>query len=307
MSGSEQPPRLLKVFFVFFLCFLFFGCTIITLELYSGAFGRVEGDGPFDSWVQGPYNREEHWFYSGNNRLHAYIYGKDNTNGLVIISPGIYSYADEFGKIIRYMVDKNWVVFSYNMTGVDKSEGPGIFGISQTVLDLDAALTYIKVTEPLSELPLMLAGFCSGGYAVCAVLNYNHDITAVVSFAGFNKTLDVINSMAGTELGGIYTIFSPQVWALEKQIFGSIANLTAVDGINRSGIPVMIVHCSNDNVIPAHTISIYAARERITNPNIVIKYLEGEAAFGHFFKFHANEAVWEWTNDFFEKSLYAFR
>jgi hypothetical protein len=66
-----------------------------------------------------------------------------------------------------------------------------------------------------------------------------------------------------------------------KQLFGDTAKLTAVGGINKSGIPVMIVHCSNDEFIPANTASIYAHRGKITNPHAEIVFREGENATGH--------------------------
>jgi dienelactone hydrolase len=277
----------IKIAIIISLCFAFSGCTVVALEVYSGVFKRFDGDEPITALNSLP--REKVWFYSGKNRLEGFIYGKDKTNGLVVISSGIYSYADEYDKIITHLIDEGgWRIFSYNNTGVSGSQGDTQRGLSQAVLDLAAALNYIKTTpyikDGINDLPVMLVGFSMGGYAVCAVLNYEHDVKAVVSFAGFNSTQEVMESQAVAEVGGIYYVLSPQFWAVEKQLFGDVAHLTAVDGINKSGIPVMIVHCSDDDVIPANTISIYAHRKSITNDKVKIVYLEGEDAKGHYFK-----------------------
>jgi len=292
---------LIKIAVIVSVCLIFSGCTIIALEVYSNVFERVEGDGPFDSWIA-EYPREEVWFYSGKNKLQGFIYGGENDKGLVVISPGIYSYADEYDRIIRHLADKGWRVFSYNMTGVDKSEGYSMRGLSQAVIDLDAALTYIEKTSVFDGLPVMLAGFSLGGYAVCAVLNYDHRVDAVVSLAGFNSTKDVTKEQAAAEIGGIYYIISPQVSALEKQLFGKTAKLTAVGGINKSPIPVMIALCSNDDIVPVSTISIYAHRKSITNPHVEIVYLDGEDAFGHYFKNYPKEELYIKIDHFFDKS-----
>ena len=292
---------LIKIAVIVSVCLIFSGCTIIALEVYSNVFERVEGDGPFDSWIA-EYPREEVWFYSGKNKLQGFIYGGENDKGLVVISPGIYSYADEYDRIIRHLADKGWRVFSYNMTGVDKSEGYSMRGLSQAVIDLDAALTYIEKTSVFDGLPVMLAGFSLGGYAVCAVLNYDHRVDAVVSLAGFNSTKDVTKEQAAAEIGGIYYIISPQVSALEKQLFGKTAKLTAVGGINKSPIPVMIALCSNDDIVPVSTISIYAHRKSITNPYVEIVYLDGEDAFGHYFKNYPKEELYIKIDHFFDKS-----
>lgn len=290
-----------NIFIIASLCLYGAGCTIVALEIYSGIFERYDGHGPYNSWIAG-YPREEIRFYSGKNRLQGFIYGAGNNKGLVVISPGIYSYADEYDRIIRYLVDKGWRIFSYNCTGVDGSEGDSMRGLSQGVVDLDAALTYIENTGAFNDLPVMLAGFSWGGYSVCAVLNYTHGVKAVVSFAGFNSTQEVMENQAVAEVGGIYHLMSPQLWAMEKQLFGDIAKLTAVDGINKSLIPVMIVLCSDDDVIPVNTISIYAHRQSIVNPHVEIVYLDGENAFGHYFKYYPNEELYERVNSFFDNS-----
>jgi len=283
------------------ICLVFLGCTIVALEVYSGVFKRFDGHGPFDAWVA-DYPRQEVWFYSGKNKLQGFIYGGENNKGLIVIQPGIYSYADEYDRIIRHLVDNEWRVFSYNITGVDKSQGESMRGLSQSVLDLDAALTFIEKTSVFNGLPVMLAGFSLGGYAVCAALNYNHRINAVVSFAGFNSTKEAMEGQAVAEIGGIYYLMYPQVWALEKQLFGDIAKLTAVDEINKSLVPVMIVICSDDDIVPANTISIYAHRKSIINPYVEYVYLDGEDAFGHYFKNYPKEELYEQVNDFLEKS-----
>ena len=177
-------------------------------------------------------------------------------------------------------------------------------GLSQGVIDLDAALKYIKNTNKLNNLPVMLVGYSWGGYSVCAVLNYDHQINAVVSFAGFNSTQEVMESQAVAEVGGIYHLMSAQLWAIEKQLFGDTAKLTAVDGINKSNIPVMIVLCEDDEVIPVNTISIYANRGRITSLNVEIVYLEGDDAFGHYFKYYPKEKeeLYERVSSFLENA-----
>jgi len=292
----------IRLIFAISLFIVFAGCTIVAIEVYSGIFDRYDGQGPFNSWVAG-YPREEIRFYSGENKLQGFIYGSENNKGLIVISPGLYSYADEYDKIITYLVDRDWRIFSYNSTGVDGSEGSSMRGLSQGVLDLDAALNYIKNTNALNSLPVTLAGFSWGGYSVCAVLNYDHDIKAVVSFAGFNSTQEVMESQGVAEVGGIYYLISPQFWAMEKELFGDTAKLTAVDGINKAGIPVMLVLCSDDNIIPVDTVSIYAHRESITNPNLEIAYLDGDDAFGHYFKYYPKEKLYERVYQFFENAI----
>ena len=280
-----------KIAIILTICFVFVQCTVVVLGLNSDVYGRFDGPGPDISWVTGDYARDEFRFYSGKNRLQGFIYGNAVAapKGLVVISPGIYSFADEYDKMIRNLVDAQWRVFSYNGTGVGGSEGNSMRGLSQGVVDLDAALTYIKNTSDFNGLPVMLLGYSWGGYSVCAVLNYKHNVKAVVSLAGFNSTQEAIKNQVVEKVGFLYYLIFPNQWSLEKQIFGDIAYFTAVDGLNKSQVSALIVLCSDDEIIPAHTISIYANRKNIKNEKAQYLYLQGEEAHGHYFKYYPPE------------------
>jgi predicted alpha/beta hydrolase len=281
------------------LCVIFIVCTIVTLGIYSYRFDRIEEfPESFLGKVESPendffpyfcwreidqirYSREEVHFNSDKNKLQGYIYGKENTNGLVVISQGLGMTADGYFPMIMYFVDKGWRVFAFNNTGVSGSEGKKTRGMIQSVIDLDAALTYVENSDKFSGLPVMLAGHSWGGYAVCAVLNYDHRVSAVVSFAGYNKGSELVKEGAMSMLGNFYYIISPSLWTVEKFRFGGATNLTAVGGINKSGIPVMIVQCSDDDVIRPNTTSVYAHRQEITNPYLEIIYRDGDDAVWH--------------------------
>jgi dienelactone hydrolase len=183
--------------------------------------------------------------------------------------------------MIMFFVDNGWRVFIYNNTGTAGSEGESIRGLIQSVIDLDAALNYVKNSKELNDLPITLAGHSWGGFAVCTVLNYDHNINAVVSFAGYNSGSELFEENGVASVGKRFYMLSKQFSAIEKQLFGDAINFTAIDGINKSGIPVIIVQSSDDDVIKADTTSIYAHRNKITYPHVEIVYFDSEDASGH--------------------------
>ncbi|MCL2810103.1 MAG: lysophospholipase, partial [Treponema sp.] len=171
-----------RVLFILSLCSIFAGCAILANKTYSYAFGRIEEipEGVFHTYItwndidKNKYNRENIYFYSGENKLQGFIYGNLNSNGLVIISQGLGNTADHYLNLIMYFVDNGWKVFAYNNTGVSGSEGESVRGLTQSLFDLDAALNYVNSSNDLVGLPVMLVGHSWGGFAVCAVLNYDH-------------------------------------------------------------------------------------------------------------------------------------
>ena len=274
---------------------LFTGCSVAAHRIYSQQFGNrteelSEGHLLYLTWNeidQTKYPREEVRFNSGKNQLQGFIYGGSNDRGLVVISHGLGGTADAYLPMIMYFVDNGWRVFAFNNTGVSGSEGKNMRGFPQSVIDLDAALHYVKESSSLKDLPVMLVGHSWGGYATSAVLNYDHNVNAVVNFAAFNNGRELHKNIGVQQAGVFYHFLSPHFWAIERHRFGSKMKLTAVDGINKSGIPVMIIHSSDDALISPKTTAIYAHQERITNPSAVFVYLDGDDAAGHEFPFRS--------------------
>ena len=182
--------------------------------------------------------------------LTGYLYTTDNEpRGLIVLAHGFgggghNSYMD----VCDYFAQNGYAVFAYDATGNDESEGDGVGGIPQGVVDLDAALTFAEKEFP--DLPIGLFGHSWGGYSVCNVLAYGHDIKAVVSCSGFNSSSDLFEAEGKKQAGaGIYLML-PFVKIHEAFKYGKYALGTAMDGFRKSDASVFILHSADDNVVP---------------------------------------------------------
>ena len=220
-------------------------------------------------------------FKSGKNTLTGYLYGEGKSKGLVVIAPGQGEGAVTFLAASIYFVDHGWRVFSYDPTGSYASEGDNMVGLPQARPDLKAALGYIKSDATLKDLPVMLYGHSWGGYAVTSILNDTQDISAVVSISGFNAPMGILAEDAKRELGILGEVEYPFGWAYQMLRFGPEALVTAVEGINSTDIPVMIIHGSADESVDYNGASIIAQRSAITNPNVIYKTCSAENRSGH--------------------------
>ena len=205
-------------------------------------------------------------FPSGRNMLTGYIFGEENHKGLVVVAHSFGDGAEGYFGVITYFVDMGWRVFTYDKTGSHNSEGGGTRGLVQSVLDLDSALTFIAAQE--WGLPIVLFGHSWGGFASTAILNFDHEISAVVSLAGYNRPIRVLQDTSRRVLGRAGTLAYPYLWAYQRFLFGRSAGLSAVGGINSGNVPVKIIHGTADWLIQYNSAGIIAYRDSITNPNV---------------------------------------
>lgn len=170
---------------------------------------------------------------------------------------------------------------SFDNTGTHQSQGKSTIGPSQSLLDLKAALTYIKSNDKLNNLDIMLYGHSWGAYAVTAILDYDFNIAAVASIAGFNSPMELLKEQADNVLGVISPISYPVFLINQKMIFGNTIGVTATQGINNTDIPIMIIHGQKDEAIAYNGASIIANKDEITNPNVIYKTCNAENHNGH--------------------------
>ena len=114
----------------------------------------------------------------------------------------------------------------------------------------------------------MLYGHSWGGFAVTAVLNKDHDISAVVSIAAYATPMSMIHENTRSSMGIFTNFVRPFLWAYQRFLFGQHLNLSAIDGINNVITLVMVIHGTADDLIAYGGTSIIAKREYIINPNV---------------------------------------
>ncbi|MCQ2578182.1 MAG: lysophospholipase [Treponema sp.] len=220
-------------------------------------------------------------FKSGKNTLYGYVYGEKNTKGLIVFAHGIGGGHESYLDLILGMVDRGWRVFAYDATGSCESEGKGTKGLSQSALDLNEALKYVENDAELSKLPLFVMGHSWGGFASAAVLNFDHPVKAVVSFSGYYKPTAELFEEADRQFPKSGILLHPFIRLTNFVTFGKYSGLSAVKGINKSGIPVLICHGNDDKMISLENSSIMSQKDKITNPNVEYHLWDKENRNGH--------------------------
>ena len=237
------------------------------------------------------YGREPVSFLSGENRLTGHLYCGGNSEGLVVIAHGLGGGEGSYLPEMMYFADHGYQVLCYSNTGCWDSEGKNSIGLNQSVLDLDAALTWVEGESRFDGLPVFLFGHSWGGYAAAAIFHFDHDIAASASVAGFNEAMPMIVEWGRDMLGPLIYLEVPFIWLNQKLTFGDTFELTAVDAINSTDTPVLILHGDEDTTVGYDTVSIISKKNQITNPHVEYLVCDVDRRNGHNSLFYSLEAL----------------
>ena len=237
------------------------------------------------------YPREKFAIASGKNNLSAWLYGKENTKGLIIVAPGHRDSNDIKLYEIMYFVDAGFQVLCFDYSGCYTSEGSAFGGYTQALYDLDSVLSWYDKNESFSALPLYLFGHSLGGYAVTAVLNYPHRVNAVVSTSGFNTAKEQWECSVKRFTGPAYYLIKPINLLFIHLKYGADKNLSAVSGINKVQIPVLVISAENDIFYGRKTSPIYQKQNMITNQKCKFLLMDKPEHNGHYSYFLTDAAI----------------
>lgn len=257
MAVKKEKSKKKFVFIVLFstLVLLIGGWWAFCVEMYDENF-NIRGDSyePLMLRVEdfAGLGCTEYSFPSDRGQMLAgYLYSAgEKQHAIVVIAHGFgggghNSYMD----VADYFARNGYYVFAYDATAMDKSEGDGLGGVPQGVIDLDHAISFVESNDDIPDLPIVLFGHSWGGYCVSAVLNYHPEVEAVIACSGFNRSSDMFESGGKSQAGdGIYTM-TPFIRVHERIKFGKYAANTATDGFDATDAAVMVVHSADDDVI----------------------------------------------------------
>ena len=288
--------------FIYFLASLTF-----TKVAYDAAFSRYDPPVQVSALPELRQQRQSLRFPSGDNLLQGYLY-EGSREALVVVVPGYCSGADDYLQQIRSLQDYGWGVCAFDPTGSCASGGDSAVGFSQTLCDLDAALDWLETRGRFGYEKLLLFGHSRGGYAVCCALALEHEVAAVVSVSGVNSAMEGVLCPVVDRLGPAAWAGYPLIWMYQTTLFDkSVLEASAARALQETQVPVLLVHGSEDGVIPMEAFSVVAHREEITNPRVRYRICTDPGQNGHTDLLFdadgsANDALMEEINAFYARA-----
>lgn len=225
--------------------------------------------------IQNDYNIKYISFKSKNNILQGYYLKNDSAKGLVVMSHGFKDGADSLISSQLFFLENGYSVFAFDNSGFNLSSGK-INGFSQSLIDLESALTFLNTNNDFKNYKKLLFGFSCGAYASCAIFNLNVlNIYGSVSISGFNDASNLIFNKGKEYVGLLAYLGKDFINLIQTNKFKEYSNYLAIDGINTTTLPFFIIHSLKDKTITYDTCSILSLKNKINNQN-VFTYLDKE-------------------------------
>lgn len=257
---QKHPRNKKKIIPVTIACilaaFILIVMPVLTVVVYRDNFGERFETAEWMAYSVDDFEGlqvEECTFESNNGQLLAgYRYSKENqqVKGVVVIAHGLGGGGQNtYMDVADCFTSNGYLVFAYDATGNDKSEGDSVEGLPQGVIDLDYALRYVKQDDTYRDLPIVLFGHSWGGYSVGNVLNCHPDVKAAVLVAGFDRSTELFEQQGASMIGSGIKLFMPYVSLYERVKFGKYAAYSAIKGFANSDAGIMVIHSKNDTTV----------------------------------------------------------
>ncbi|MBQ6341907.1 MAG: alpha/beta fold hydrolase [Anaerolineaceae bacterium] len=254
----KKPVKIILIIFFALVLLAIGGSWVLSVYIYNENFNqRFESYEPQMLRVEDfdGLERTKYEFPSDKGQMltgYLYSHGEADPQGIIILAHGFgggghNSYMD----VADYFARNGFLVFAYDATGNDESEGKGVGGLPQGVIDLDHAINFVETSGDFPNLPIMLFGHSWGAYSAGSVLSYHPEVSAVIACSGFNSSPDMFEAEGRREAGEGIALFMPFVKLHESIRYGKYASSSVLSGLAASEARVMIVHGTEDDFVPA--------------------------------------------------------
>ncbi len=304
--GARKPGKriaLVVVVTVVALCIIAFALDRAALSsTYARVPDRAVSLLPTYDMYESDYPRTDVAFELDGLTLRGHVYGAANERGLIVFRHGLFSKHTDYLPFITSMVDKGWRVFAYDAIGCGESDGEGVRGMSQSPVDVVAAVDYARESGLADGMPLVLWGHSWGGYGVAVALAARPDVDACVTMSGFDTPMKILDNSASSSFGPLGKVQWPFLWLNTAIDFGTDFDKSASAAIVSSSVPTLVVHGTDDKTVPFEGVSILGelqdqgrrdgsqVQKALADGTIRFAVMEGEGRNGHNDYFYSPES-----------------
>ncbi len=193
-----------------------------------------------------------------------YYYDNPRQDRLIVFDHGLGVGHRGYMREIETICRKGYMVFTYDHTGCGDSEGESIQGLSGSLADLDDCIRTLKRIDSLSGMEISVIGHSWGGFSTLNILGYHHDIHSVVAMSAFIS----VPTMHSQIVPFIVFPFRKQLMELEDRTNHAHARSSALDVVNKTNKPILIIHSLDDSTVSAEKNILRLRKETCERTNL---------------------------------------
>ena len=171
-----------------------------------------------------------------------YSYGHHKADRLVVFEHGMGNGHNAYFREIELLAKAGYLVYSYDHTGCNKSEGEHIYGLSGSLSDLDDCISALINQRGFSESQISVVGHSWGGFSTLNILAFHPDLHSIVAMSGFVSIPTMLAQLVPFP-------FTVGLFALEQSTNPDYAASDPISLLENTERPIMIIHSTDDKTV----------------------------------------------------------
>lgn len=214
-------------------------------------------------------------FVSDGRKIFGSRYYKEGLpapKALVCFFHGLGGGRSSYLHLISKIVEEGYLVYAFDNTGSNQSEGSSIIGLGHYYLDLKAFFAFLDKDPKAQGLKRFGIGHSWGGYAAMLSLDPAFKVERAVSMAGFVSPLLEIIAMAHNSYLAKMAFL---IKAVLKRREGEYGNVNALDIAIKSQKPLLYIQGKDDDTVTYESSGRYVEEASKQHPQIETMFIEG--------------------------------
>ncbi len=181
------------------------------------------------------------------DELHGwfYYYEGADTDRIIVFDHGLSVGKRAYMREVEILAKHGYLVYTFDHTGCNESEGEHIYGFAGSLYDLDACITALKNCAETHGKRISVVGHSRGGYSTLNIPAYHPDIEHTVAISGFSAVRDIQEQFVPR----IVPKTRRSVYELEKNDNPYHIDASAVINLKGVKTKVLIIHSSDDRTV----------------------------------------------------------
>ena len=171
-----------------------------------------------------------------------YHYGAPVKDRLIVFEHGMGNGHIGYFREIEMIAKAGYLVYSYDHTGCNESEGEHIHGLSGSLSDLDDCIAALVTERGYSYDQISVVGHSWGGFSTLNILALHPNLHSVVAVSGFISVPTMIGQLAPFFIGVM-------LYDLERRTNPDFAHYNAMSSLKDTDKPVLVIHSTDDATV----------------------------------------------------------